>query len=102
VFLALIEKLRGTGARIHFWRSKSGAEIDFIVEMGKRVFPIEAKYSEFNHPAPRSFNGFIEKYAPQRCLVINKNLKTSVQVKKSEVLFLTIWDLMAEDLLHQE
>jgi predicted AAA+ superfamily ATPase len=103
VFLALIEKLRGTGARIHFWRSKSGAEIDFIVETGKRVIPIEVKYSEFNHPVvPRSFGGFIEKYAPERCLVVNKNLKTSIKVKRSEVLFLTIWDLMTENLLIQE
>jgi predicted AAA+ superfamily ATPase len=103
IFLVLKEKLRGSGARIHFWRSKSGAEIDFIVETGKRGIPIEVKYSEFNQPVvPRSFSGFIEKYAPERCLVVNKNLKTSIQGKKSEVLFLTIWDLMTEDLLRQE
>jgi len=98
-FLIIREKLRWSNAEIHYWRSKSGAEIDFIIDFGKKVIPVEVKYRDFSEPViPRSFIGFIEKYSPERCFVINKNLKTTTKVKKTEVLFLTIWDLIQEEM----
>ncbi|MGD0918892.1 MAG: ATP-binding protein [Thermodesulfobacteriota bacterium] len=100
VFLVLIEKIRWSNAEIHYWRSKSGSEIDFVIDLGKKSLPIEVKYREFSQPIiPRSFHGFIEKYQPERCMVVNKNLKTTIKLKGSEVLFLTVWDLIQEDIL---
>ena len=98
VFLLLREKLQWTNAEIHYWRSKSGAEIDFVVDLGRRLIPVEVKFKDLSQPdLPRSYRGFIEKYAPERCLVINKNLKTTIKRKTSEVSFLTIWDLIQEE-----
>jgi predicted AAA+ superfamily ATPase len=100
VFLILVENLRRKNAKIHFWRSKSGSEIDFIVDLGRRAIPIEVKYKELTQPAiPRSFYGFIEKYRPERGVVINKNLKTRINIKSAEILFLTVWDLYGEEFL---
>lgn len=99
VFLILREKLRWSNAEIHYWRSKSGAEIDFVIDFGREVIPVEVKYRNFSQPIiPRSYIGFMEKYAPERSLIINKNLKTTVNFKGTEVLFLTIWDLIEEDI----
>ena len=95
VFLVLKEKLRWKNAKIHYWRTKAGSEIDFVIEMGRERIPVEVKFRELSSPVvPRSFNGFIEKYAPKRCIVVNRNLMTSVNVNGSKVLFFTIWDLM--------
>jgi predicted AAA+ superfamily ATPase len=100
VFLILMERLRWSNAEIHYWRSKSGSEIDFVIDLGRRVIPVEVKYREFSQPIiPRSFHGFIEKYKPERCMVVNKNLKTKVDFKGSEIVFLTVWDLIQEDIL---
>ncbi|MBI5051087.1 MAG: DUF4143 domain-containing protein [Nitrospirae bacterium] len=102
IFLILKEKLRFMNAKLHFWRTKSGAEIDFIINTGRRPIPVEVKYSEFTMPVvPRSFDGFIEKYSPEKCLVINKNLKTVVRVKNCKVLFLNVWDLITEDIFKE-
>jgi hypothetical protein len=99
VFLVLKEKLRWSNAEIHYWRSKSGAEIDFVIELGRKVIPVEVKYKHFSQAViPRSYHRFTEKYTPEKCLVINKNLKTSTKVKNSKVLFLTIWDLIGEEI----
>ncbi|MBS3906213.1 MAG: ATP-binding protein [Syntrophaceae bacterium] len=99
VFLTIKDKLRWSNAEIHYWRSKSGAEIDLVIDFGKKVIPVEVKYKDFSQPLiPRSFTGFIEKYSPEKCLVINKNLKATTHVKKSEVQFLTIWDLIQEEM----
>jgi predicted AAA+ superfamily ATPase len=37
------------GGRLHYLRSKAGAEIDFIIVQGGRVIPIEVKWTE--HPS---------------------------------------------------
>ena len=34
---------RGLDAQIHFWRTRDGQEIDFLVETAGNVFPVEAK-----------------------------------------------------------
>ncbi len=96
VYLLLREKLRWTGAGIHFWRTTAKTEIDFIVETGGKVIPIEIKYKEMPRPVvPRAFDSFIEKYHPPYCQVINKNLRATVRVRDTEVQFLTVWDLLS-------
>ena len=38
------------GGKLHYLRSKAGAEVDFIVARGGRLIPIEVKWTD--HPAP--------------------------------------------------
>ena len=60
---------------------------------------MEVKYRELAKPAvPRALDGFSGKYNPERCLVVNRSLRTTVHVRKTEVRFMTIWDLLLEDL----
>ncbi len=33
------------GPQIHYWRTTGGAEIDFVIELGRRLLPIEVKAS---------------------------------------------------------
>jgi hypothetical protein len=50
VYLILREKVRWTGAQIHFWRTTSKAEIDFVIDTGRDVVPVEVKYKELETP----------------------------------------------------
>lgn len=34
---------RGEDARVHFWRTSTGQEVDFLIEGGRRLVPIEVK-----------------------------------------------------------
>jgi predicted AAA+ superfamily ATPase len=38
------------GGKLHYLRTKAGAEVDFIIARGRRLIPIEVKWTE--HPAP--------------------------------------------------
>jgi len=42
---------RGQAPRVHFWRTTSGSEVDFVVEAGDRLVPIEVKASATPRPA---------------------------------------------------
>jgi uncharacterized protein len=45
---------RGEDPRIHFWRTSAGQEVDFLVEAGGRLVPIEVKLSATPRPAMAS------------------------------------------------
>ncbi len=95
VYLILREKIRWSGAQIHFWRTKSKTEIDFVIDTGRSVIPVEVKYKDLAKPStPRAMDGFVEKYRPPYCLVINKSLQATVSLRDTEVRFVTIWDLV--------
>jgi hypothetical protein len=49
---------RGEPARIHFWRTAAGHEVDFVIERGMNLIPIEAKLTAT--PAPRHAAGIEE------------------------------------------
>ncbi|MCP4606659.1 MAG: ATP-binding protein [Proteobacteria bacterium] len=64
-----------------YWRTKSGAEVDFVVDSPAGLVGIEVKASEMKRPKlSRSSRSFIEAYAPTRFYVINLNLNIEEQV----------------------
>ena len=44
VFLLLKEQIKLSSAKLNFWRTKDKAEVDFIIERGTNVIPVEVKY----------------------------------------------------------
>ncbi len=92
IYLILKEKLdyiRGADAIPRFWRTKDRAEVDFVLEFGGGIIPIEAKYKEFKKPEiERSMRSFIKKYNPPKALIINRNLSFKLKADKTEVEFI--------------
>ncbi|MFA4945870.1 MAG: ATP-binding protein [Lentisphaeria bacterium] len=53
----------GTPPNLYFWRTANGAEVDFVVEDGGRLIPVEAKLSATPRPAmARGILAFRETY----------------------------------------
>ncbi len=57
-----------------FWRTKSGAEVDFVVEKNG-VIPIEVKSMLSETTLTRSLQSFIEKYKPKTAFVLSRNFE---------------------------
>lgn len=90
----LKEKLRLKNITIHFWRTKDMAEVDFVIELGKDIIPIEVKYKNFKQPVvERSLRNFINKYHPRQALIINKNFKHILNINKTKVEFVRFWEI---------
>lgn len=62
IFSELIKKEK----QIKFWRSKGGAEVDFILE---DKIPIEVKTKSTKN-IPKSLHSFIEKYKPKKGFIL--------------------------------
>ena len=86
VFNILREKIKDTPTRIYFWRTKDKAEVDFIIDLGKEIIPIEVKYKKMTSPeVNRSLRNFIEKYNPSKALVVNLFLDKTIKINHTEV-----------------
>ncbi len=68
------------GKTLNYWRTKNGAEVDFIDE----GVPIEIKTSP---RIGKSLHSFISKYRPAKAFVVSEKEKTSGNVNGTEIIF---------------
>jgi len=74
--------------KVKFWRTKVGAEVDFIIEYGENVIPIECKSLLKRPNMSRSFQNFISFYQPPKGVVLNRNLFENINFNNSEIYFI--------------
>lgn len=79
-----------TGINVKYWRTKSQAEVDFVLTTGNKVkLPVEVKYQNLgNTKVTKSLRSFIDKYKPEKAVVVNLKLDESTEIKDTEVVFL--------------
>lgn len=59
---------------LKYWRTKSKAEVDFVVEKDGKIIPIEIK-SELKSPRlTKSYMSFLNKYNPEHRLIFSRDL----------------------------
>ncbi|MBI4801329.1 MAG: ATP-binding protein [Elusimicrobia bacterium] len=93
VFMRL-NSLREDMGRINFWRTKAGAEVDFVVHAAGGLIPVEVKYSRFEKPViSRSFASFIETFKPARGLVLTKNYRGHARRGSTKIVFAPVYYL---------
>lgn len=74
VYNSLKDELRekSSSATIHFWRTQDKAEVDFVINTGLEVIPVEVKYSNIKKPeTTRSFKSFLSRYKPKKAFVVH-------------------------------
>lgn len=79
---------------IHFWRTKDNAEVDFVIESGSKVIPIEVKYKKMESPkTTRSFKSFLTKYNPKKSYLIHLGDKLINKFSNSQIFFINFNEL---------
>ncbi|MEJ5352665.1 MAG: ATP-binding protein [Melioribacteraceae bacterium] len=82
---------------INYWRTTDKAEVDFIINKGEEIIPVEVKYSDVG-TIKRSLRSFIEKYSPRKAFVITVNLSNEFLIDKTKVIFLPYYKLYRADI----
>jgi predicted AAA+ superfamily ATPase len=89
-----INKILPFQGSIKFWRSKAGAEVDFVIEHAGRVYALEVKFSALKAMRiNRSARSFIEAYEPNKFAILNTSLEHSTCIKNTEIKFITPFQL---------
>ncbi len=89
------EKIKFTNGSIHFWRTLDKAEVDFVLDFGREIIPIEVKYKKYKMPKlEASMRSFIGKYAPKKAFIVNLELNTLLNVNNTDVCFISIGELL--------
>lgn len=78
---------------IRYWRSKAGAEVDFVLEHQGRILAFEVKAGDARGRISRSARSFIDAYAPGRLVVVNRSVYPEQTIGTTAVQFLRAWEL---------
>lgn len=90
VFSELIKK----GFEVKYWRTKSKAEVDFIIEKNNEIIPIEVKTTLHKENISRSYASFVEKYAPKKGFISSKEFESVVIKDKTSIHFVAVLKLI--------
>ncbi len=73
---------------LHYWRTKGQAEVDFVIDRGQDLLPVEVKAKSLTRPKiSRSLSSFLDTYSPAEAWLINLSLEATVEVGKTKVYF---------------
>ena len=98
VFLLLKTQTTLSSTKLNFWRTKDKAEVDFILESGRKITPIEVKFKSLKkEEVPRSLHNFIGKYNPSEAYIVNLNLKKTLAIDKTTLFFIPFHDLLFKE-----
>ncbi len=77
------------GASLHFWRSASGAEVDFVVHRAGVTVGVEVKAGRSPRPRfPRAARSFVEAYRPRAFLMVQSGLSAERREGETQVRWL--------------
>jgi hypothetical protein len=97
VFLVLKEKIRFSAAKLNYWRTTDKAEVDFVIEAGKKLIPVEVKYNHLKRcKAPASLRSFINKYNPEQAYIINLDLSKTLKINKTTLIFMPFHEFIRQ------
>ncbi len=80
---------------IYYWRTKAGAEVDFIIKTGfEAVIPVEVKYRNLSGlKLGRGYKSFLDAYQPKIGIVITKNELGQIEYNGSQIYFVPLAQL---------
>ena len=74
---------------LKYWRTKSKAEVDFIIEKEQNIYPIEIKYVS-KRVVGKSFYSFLEKFNPKTGIILTKDYLAEEKIKDTKVKFIPL------------
>ena len=74
---------------LKYWRTKSKAEVDFIIEKGVVIIPVEIKYSS-KKVIGKSLYSFIEKFNPPKVIILTKDFLAEEKIKNCKIQFIPL------------
>ncbi|MCP4675338.1 MAG: ATP-binding protein [Deltaproteobacteria bacterium] len=88
VFTELSKSINPLLDEIRFWRSKSRAEVDFVVIRSGEIEAWEVKAGDAGGRISRSARSFIDAYKPAQFYVVNSATHNEIKIEETTIQFL--------------
>ncbi len=80
---------------LHYWRTSDGAEVDFVINTGLKVVPVEVKFKHLKKPVyGKSLLSFIKTYKPENAYIINLNMVKSMKFEHTCIHFVPWYEIV--------
>ena len=79
--------------KLKFWRTQTKAEVDFVIDNGSSVVPIEVKYTERKPGVTGGMLSFYKRYQPQRIIIITKDYFSTESDETTAVEYVPVYAL---------
>lgn len=76
---------------MHFWRTKSKLEVDFILETGVGMLPVECKSRFKSREQTHSLESFVLEYQPKCALVFSQESRAKTKIGDTDLYCLPHW-----------
>ena len=86
-----VNQLAGQFSKINFWRTKSKAEVDFVIRHQGETIPLEVKFQSGEVAVSKSFYSFIQKYQPPFGIILTREAKAVRKVNSTPVYFYPLY-----------
>jgi len=93
VFTEIAKSTNPLRESLHFWRSKSGAEVDFVLRRNDALIAIEAKAGDARGQISRSARSFVDAYRPDELLIVHGGASSEEELGETRVRFLQLRDV---------
>ena len=95
VFQLLKTRFSNGIAAVRYWRTQNQAEVDFVVQNGLDILPVEVKAERMKKPqVDRSLRNFIAAYKPAEAWIVNRSLRERIQIDDTIVKFIPWYELL--------
>lgn len=86
----IFHEIQALGWPIKFWRTKTKAEVDFIISSPNgQIIPLEVKYQPLNKPdVPTGLISFIKTHKPKMAFVVTKNYFEQIKYQSTTIYFI--------------
>lgn len=74
--------------KFNYWRTKSKAEVDFIVEKNQELIAIEIKTNVKNDIIGKGYLSFLQNYNPVKSYILSKSFENSRNIDDFKIEFL--------------
>jgi len=78
---------------LKYWRTKVGAEVDFIYERNGKIIPIEVKSNLISPKITRSYRNFLQEYKSKKGFVFSKNYFFKKKFKEATIFFYPLFNI---------
>jgi predicted AAA+ superfamily ATPase len=81
--------------KLAYWRDKSKAEVDIVLDMQKHLIPIEVKYqSKIRNADIKGILKFMDKFSVTKGIVVTRNVFKTEYFGEKEIIFVPLWVLL--------